>query len=186
MITLYDIIIIIVIVLIIAPLILAIIITSRRPKFGRFDNVSSRRKFGSGLDEDAEILELDQIYENMNTNLKTNKQEQVFKNMAEYIEKSQPLIAKLKQELDKYGKPGVMSISEHDSQIANNNARHTKDFSDLRKTFQEQLDSSQTEIEKLTSVNLACSSKFNLFNSSFSDLNKPMSLVNCSNFSNCA
>jgi hypothetical protein len=39
MITVYDIIIIIVIVLIITPLIISIIITSRRPKFGRFDTL---------------------------------------------------------------------------------------------------------------------------------------------------
>ena len=151
MITVYDIIIIIVIVLIIAPLILAIIITSRRPKFGRFDNVSNRRKFGSGVEEDAKISELDKIYEHMEANVRANKKDLILQNALDYVLKSKPLITKLKQELDEYGEPGTIPISDHKSIITTNKARHQKDFSDVSAQFQERLDASQTEIDRLTS-----------------------------------
>ena len=168
MITVYDIIIIIVIVLIITPLILAIIITSRRPKFGRFDNVSSRRKFGNGPEDDAEISELDQIALNIDENLDAEIIEpQILTNALKYIGKSRHLIPKLKKELDEYRKHGVMPYSEHEvipisehevipisdhySQIADNNARHKEYKETYEKTFQAHLDASHDKIEELTS-----------------------------------
>lgn len=168
MITLYDIIIIIVIVLIIAPLILAIIITSRRPKFGRFDNVSSRRKFGSGVDEDAEIRKLDQTAFNIDENIEADIiPPQILTNALTYIGKSRHLIPKLKKELDEYRKHGVMPISEHEvipisdhevipiseheSRIASKEARHREYKETYGRIFQERLDASNDKIEELTS-----------------------------------
>jgi chromosome segregation ATPase len=149
MITVYDIIIIIVIVLIITPLIISIIITSRRPKFGRFDTLI--KKIGSGPKEEAEINELNGIVSNINDNLSNGQvsQEKYIQALT-YIEKSQPLITKLKTQLDEYGKPGVIPISKHESIINAQHQRHQKDFSDLNKTFQEQLNASQAEINRLT------------------------------------
>lgn len=152
MITLYDIIIIIVIVLIITPLIIAIIITSRRPKFGRLDTLSNKSNIIGSGPEDDEIGELNQMYGNITSNLsKGQVTQQKYQTTLQYIDKSHTLIAKLKEQLDEYGKPGVMPISNYENRIADTTGRYTSDNKQITAQCQDQLNISQEKIDQLQS-----------------------------------